>query len=84
MKTRGINIELLHLPSYSPNLNIIERFWKFLKQDCLKNVYFDSFHEFTEAIDMKIKEANTKMKDRMKSLLSLNFQVLETQSNKIL
>ena len=23
-----VNIELLFLPSYSPNLNIIERYWK--------------------------------------------------------
>jgi transposase len=25
---RGLGIELLYLPAYSPNLNLIERFWK--------------------------------------------------------
>jgi transposase len=83
-RAEELDIELLYLPAYSPNLNIIERFWKFIKQDCLKIVYYDSFQEFTEAIDSKIKEANTKLKDRMKSLLSLNFQMLESQQNRIL
>ena len=30
-----LNIELLYLPPYSPNLNIIERLWKFVKKQCL-------------------------------------------------
>ena len=27
-----LNIELLYLPTYSPNLNLIERLWKFVKK----------------------------------------------------
>ncbi|BCU14478.1 hypothetical protein MAN88_50420 [Microcystis aeruginosa] len=34
----SLSIELLYLPSYSPNLNLIERLWKFVK----KNVYSNS------------------------------------------
>lgn len=30
-----LNIELLYLPTYSPNLNLIERLWKFVKKKCL-------------------------------------------------
>jgi transposase len=26
----ALRIELLHLPAYSPNLNLIERLWKFV------------------------------------------------------
>lgn len=78
------DIELLFLPAYSPNLNIIERLWKFLKQDCLKNVYYDSFTEFTEAIDRKLKDANTSLRSHMRSLLSLNFQVLPSTPDRIL
>jgi transposase len=33
-----LGIELLFLPAYSPNLNLIERFWKFVKKTCLPNV----------------------------------------------
>lgn len=31
----NLNIELCVLPTYSPNLNLIERFWKFVKKQCL-------------------------------------------------
>ena len=31
--SRGM--ELPYLPSYSPNLNLIERLWKFVKKECL-------------------------------------------------
>ena len=30
-----LGIELLYLPAYSPNLNLIERLWKFVKKQCL-------------------------------------------------
>jgi hypothetical protein len=29
-----LQIELLYLPAYSPNLNLIERLWKFVKKQC--------------------------------------------------
>lgn len=32
---RSLRIELLYLPSYSPNLNLIERLWRFVKKECL-------------------------------------------------
>jgi transposase len=35
-----LHIELLFLPSYSPNLNLIERFWKFVKKRCLYGKYY--------------------------------------------
>lgn len=79
-----LDIELLFLPAYSPNLNIIERLWKFLKQDCLKNIYYDTFAEFTEAIDAKLREANTNLRSRIRSLLSLKFQVLASTPDRIL
>ena len=34
-----LGIELLYLPSYSPHLNLIERFWKFVKKECLYSKY---------------------------------------------
>lgn len=79
-----LGIELLYLPAYSPNLNIIERLWKFVKQDCLKNTYYDSFSDFKGAIDTKLKEANTTLRGRMKSLLTLKFQVLVSAPDRIL
>ena len=36
---KQLGIELLYLPSYSPNLNLIERVWKFVKAECLRTKY---------------------------------------------
>ena len=33
MRARDLKIELLYLPPYSPNLNLIERLWKFVKKN---------------------------------------------------
>ena len=34
-----LNIDLLFLPPYSPNLNLIERVWKFIRKKCLNPSY---------------------------------------------
>ena len=34
-KAEEVGIELLFLPPYSPNLNLIERLWKFVKKEVL-------------------------------------------------
>jgi len=37
-----LNITLLFLPSYSPNLNIIERLWKFTREKILYGKYYET------------------------------------------
>ena len=69
-----LNIELLYLPSYSPQLNLIERFWKFVKKECLYSKYYQDYKQFENAIVECIKSANTKHKNKLKSLLTWNFQ----------
>lgn len=70
----SLNIHLLFLPPYSPNLNIIERLWKWLKKKCLYATYYESFEEFSDAICQTLNDANTKHKTELKSLLTLSFQ----------
>ena len=41
-----LDIELLFLPAYSPNLNLIERLWKLVKKRCLTNKYYATFDDF--------------------------------------
>jgi len=43
-------IEMHFLPSYSPNLNPIERLWKFMYERILYNKYYEKFSEFKEAV----------------------------------
>jgi len=50
-KAAELTIQLLFLPPYSPNLNLIERLWKFVQAECLNSVYHETFAEFKQAID---------------------------------
>ena len=72
-----LGIELLFLPSYSPNLNLIERFWKFIKQRALYSKYYPDFASFSTAISQCIAEAPRKHKNELDSLLTLRFQTLQ-------
>ena len=69
-----LGIELLFLPSYSPNLNLIERLWKFVKKECLYSKYYKTFEEFRDAIQTCIDDTHTKHRKKLKTLLRLNFQ----------
>lgn len=42
-------IKLVFLPSYSPNLNLIERLWKFFKKKVLYNTYYENIRAFRNA-----------------------------------
>jgi transposase len=76
---RSLRIELLFLPAYSPNLNLIERLWKFIKKECLACKWRKTFEAFTEAIDSCLDQMPTTYKTQMDTLLTLNFQTFETE-----
>lgn len=46
---KNSRIKLVFLPSYSPNLNLIERVWKFFKKKVLYNTYYENISGFREA-----------------------------------
>jgi transposase len=71
---RSLNIELLYLTTYSPNLNLIERLWKFVKKQCLYSIYYPDFNEFKEAIISCLNQCHTTYKQDLDSLLTLRFQ----------
>lgn len=66
---------LLFLPAYSPNLNIIERLWRFFHQQITYNRYFESFKEFKETTLAFFKNLKQYEK-QLSSLLTDNFQTL--------
>jgi len=72
-----LDIELLYLPSYSPNLNLIERLWKFVKKKCLYSTYYENFDLFKDAISECIAHTHDTHKDELDSLLTLNFQTFK-------
>ena len=73
----SLRIELLYLPSYSPNLNLIERLWKFVKKECLSCRVLPTYEAFTQSIDNCLAELDTRHKHQMDTLLSLEFQLFD-------
>jgi transposase len=77
---KQLGIELLYLPSYSPNLNLIERVWKFVKSECLRTKYYATYQDFHTAIQQCLDDLPTKHQQAMDSLLTHNFQTFENVS----
>jgi transposase len=71
---KELGITLLFLPSYSPNLNLIERLWKFIKRRALYGRYHPTFAGFRAAIEETIDGLSTTHADQLKTLMTLNFQ----------
>lgn len=79
-KLENSRIHQIFLPPYSPNLNLIERLWKFLRKkaiDLCFNRHFDDFRKnilhFFENIHL--------YKEELKTLLTLNFHLPKLQTN---
>jgi transposase len=75
-----LSITLLYLPSYSPNLNLIERLWKFIKRRALYGRYHPTFNEFQAAIQEIIDGLPTTHTESLKSLMTLKFQRFDDES----
>lgn len=75
-----LGITLLFLPSYSPNLNLIERLWKFLKRRSIYGRYHPAFADFRAAIEQTMDGLTTTHADQIETLMTLNFQQFENVS----
>jgi transposase len=74
---RQLGIHLLFLPSYSPNLNLIERLWRFVRKQSLNSTWFDSFEQFRGAIDDCLNKMDTEHKQEAATLFTHQFQRFE-------
>ena len=73
----SLKIELMFLPSYSPNLNLIERLWKFVKKKCLYSRYYEKFPAFKAAISDCLHKLGTDYKEELAGLMTLKFQTFK-------
>lgn len=69
-----LGLELLFLPSYSPNLNLIERLWRFVKKKALYSIYYKSYDDFQGAIDQCLAELTTTHREDIEQLMTHRFQ----------
>lgn len=77
-----LGIEMLFLPSYSPNLNLIERLWKLVKKLALNSQYYPDFKGFREGIINCLKTLHENHEEELKSLLTLKFQTFKKLNSK--
>ena len=68
-------VKLLFLPPYSPNLNLIERFWKYFKKQILYNHYYPTFDEFKAACANFFRNTRSHRK-RLRTLLRERFNII--------
>jgi transposase len=73
-RLQGTKIKLIFLPSYSPNLNPIERYWKFFKQQVLNNRYYETFAQFKQACESFFRKRR-KYLPMLQTLLTENFHI---------
>ncbi|RMG69618.1 MAG: IS630 family transposase [Chloroflexi bacterium] len=71
---KSLSITLLFLPPYSPNLNLIERLWKFAKKKVLYAKYYDTPQKFHLAVTDFFDHVHLNYKTELKTLLSFKFQ----------
>lgn len=74
-ESRGVKLKFI--PPYSPNLNLIERFWKYVKKEALAVNYFVTFKDYKEKIDLILNEADKSRKGDLDSLITENFKLYD-------
>src|SRR5271154_1492861 len=75
-----LGIRLLFLPSYSPNLNLIERLWGFAKRQSVYGKYHATFASFRAAIESTFASLSTTHEKKLKTLMTLEFQEFDEVS----
>jgi transposase len=79
-KAKALDIELLFLPSYSPNLNLIERVWKFVKAESLGGKHYENFQQFQQGINDCLSQLSSTHRKKMDTLVTRNFQLFDNQT----
>ncbi len=68
-------VKVIFLPPYSPNLNLIERLWRFLRKEIINYYYYDTYDKFRDAV-LGFFQNIRHYKMELQSLLTLKFRVV--------
>lgn len=72
-------LKLEFLPPYSPNLNLIERFWRFVKDKLVKNQYYKKYKTF-RAKAFQLLNHTDEYIDEFKTLMVEKFEIIKTKA----
>jgi transposase len=75
-----LGIELIYLPTYSPNLNLIERVWKLVKSKILSAAYYETFDNFCKNISECVHSLHTKYASEMSTRITQKFHIVDTKN----
>ena len=78
-RLKRIQIKIIYLPTYSPNLNLIERLWSYAKKHLLVNKYYEKYALFRQVItDFFEKNINENHHiNNLKQSIGRKFQIIE-------
>jgi len=74
-----LNVTLLYIPPYSPNLNLIQRLWKHVKSR-LRTKYYEDFNIFKEKIDSITDSTDKSDKEVIDRLIGEKVQFFDTKT----
>ena len=77
-----LGITLVYIPPYSPNLNLIERFWKFTKGK-LRTKYYDDFNAFKDTIDTIVASSDHEFKHEVDKLITEKVQLFDAAEKNV-
>ena len=73
---KQLTIKLIYLPPYSPNLNPIERLWKFMKKKIMANEHYETITDFKNNLSQFFRGIR-KYRSELESLLTDNFEIMQ-------
>ena len=72
-------LRLKFLPSYSPNLNLIERFWRFVKERLVRNTYYEKYKTFRANVFRFLNHVD-EYTDELKTLMVEKFEIVKVKA----
>ncbi len=74
-----LKLQIEFLPPYAPNLNLIERFWRFVKEKLVKNSYYEKYKTFRAKTFQFLNHVDEYVEE-YKSLMVEKFQIVKTKA----
>lgn len=71
-------IVMIPLPTYSPNLNLIERLWRLMKKKVMNGQYYEKYEDFRLAVRKLLTKDVYEIADELKNLMTERFQIINS------